>query len=258
MKDLILEKEGHLATIILNRPNVMNSMGMTMSREFHEVLDILEREKDIYSVIITGAGDKAFSAGADLKERKEMTESQKWEHTQNIGTAFKRIENLSMPVIAAIKGYCLGGGTELAVCCDIRIAAEDAKIGLTEVKLGIFPGTGGPVRLPRLIHVGKAKELLFTGRHISGAEAERIGLVEKAVLKTKVLEEAKALAEMIAENGPLGVQAVKKVVNYGTEASKDVALAYADAQRKPLDKTYDYKEALMAFAEKRKPQFKGE
>jgi enoyl-CoA hydratase/carnithine racemase len=259
MEDLILDMKQHVAVLTMNRPLSMNAIGMNMAREFHEALDIIEDNRNIRAIVFTGSGNKSFCAGADLKERKEMTATEIWSHTSLIKEAFTRIDNNTLPTVAAIQGFALGGGTELAVSCDLRVMAEDAELGLTEVRLGVFPGAGGPVRLPRLISVSDAKDLLFTGRRITGKEAKEMRLVQRLVTNREdVLEEAIRLAEQIGMNGPLGVQAVKKVVNRGMEVSKEQASAYSDALRKPLDLTRDYAEALQAFSEKRTPNFSGE
>ena len=230
-----------------------------MARELNEALDLIENDKNIRAFILAAEGERAFCAGVDLKERKDMSADEKWKHTTLVRDALIKLDNLRVPTIAALHGFALGGGTELAICCDLRVMEEDAELGLTEVKLGIFPGAGGAVRLIRQISMGDAKDFLFTGRRINSKEALDMRFVQRVAKgKENVLEAAVDYAKQISMNGPLGVQAVKKVDNYGIEAPKEVALAYSEALRKPLDLTKDYAHALQAFSEKKTPTFTGE
>ena len=257
-KEVTLVAEDGIATITLNRPQAMNAMTMKLYQDFLEVLEELQTQGDIRVVVITGAGNKSFSVGGDIKELEALTADGRWEAITKLNRLLNTLENLPVPVIAAINGFALGGGLELAIACDIRVAAEHASFGVPEVTIGGFPGCGGTVRTPRLIGKGRAKELLFTGRIIDAKEAERIGLVERIVPSGELMSEAYKLAGRIRDNGPLGVRALKKLVNRALEADFSTAMALSDALRRPLLSTRDYTEGLAAFREKRSPSFIGE
>jgi enoyl-CoA hydratase/carnithine racemase len=206
---------------------------------------------------VTGAGERAFCAGADLKERRMLTAEERAAHTAGIEAAAETLAALPMPTIAAVRGFALAGGAELAIACDLRVAAEDATFGFPEVKIGIFPGAGGALRLPRLVGGGAARDLLFTGRHITVEEAFRIGLVDRLVPADSVLEAAAALAASIAVNAPLAVRAVKRALVESHGTPLDEARHAINALRAALDHTHDYEEGLAAFAERRSPRFTG-
>ena len=197
LENIILEKDGHLAIVTINRPKALNALNSKTLKDLDLVLDDLEKDNDIYAVILTGAGEKAFVAGADISEMKDLSE----EEGRNFGIlgnrVFRRLEKLDKPVIAAISGFALGGGCELAMACDIRIASEKAKFAQPEAGLGITPGFGGTQRLPRLVGEGKAKELIYTCAMIKADEALRIGLVNKVVPLENLMDEAKAMANAI-------------------------------------------------------------
>jgi enoyl-CoA hydratase/carnithine racemase len=206
---------------------------------------------------VTGAGDRAFCAGADLKERRMLSADERSAHTTAIEAAAEALAALPMPTIAAIKGFALAGGAELAIACDLRVAAEDATLGFPEVKIGIFPGAGGALRLPRTVGSGAARDLLFTGRRVTAEEAFRIGLVDRLVSPQSVLETAGELAVLIAANAPLAVRAVKSALEKSQGLALRDARSAVSALRAALDATADYEEGLAAFAEKRAPRFTG-
>jgi enoyl-CoA hydratase/carnithine racemase len=209
-------------------------------------------------VIITGAGDRAFCVGADMKERKDMDIARVRQFIQVIRDTFSLIENLPRPVIAAINGIALGGGTEMALACDIRVADPAATMGLTECKWGIIPGGGGTQRLPRLVGKGLAKELIFTARTVDAQEAMGIGLINKISQPGKSLEEALKLAELICENGPIAVSQAKSVINRGMEMDINNALQIETNAYEVCIPTKDRIEGLVAFSQKRKPVYRGE
>ncbi len=210
-KPVLLERRGAVALLTLNAPERRNAIDLAMVQGLHAALDELHNDADLAALILTGAGDKAFAAGADIAELRERRAPQALAAI-NSGI-FKRIEEFAVPTIAAIKGFALGGGCELAIACDLRVAGESAKMGQPEVKLGIIPGAGATYRLPRLLGLGRARELIFTGRVIDAQECLRIGLVNTVVADEKVLEVAFALADEIAGNGRLAVRMAKLSLN---------------------------------------------
>jgi len=254
---VLLGVEGHIAILTLNRPEAMNAMGHDLARDLEAALDRLEAAHEIRAVVATGAGDRAFSVGGDIKERGAMSLDERWEHALRLGRCFHRLEALPVPVIAAINGFCFGGGMEMAVACDLRIASERAEVGFLEVKLGVFPGAGGPARLTRLVGKGRAKLVLYSGRRFPAAEALAMGLVERVVPRDRLMEEARALAAEIAANGPLAVRALKRLVDTCYEADLAASQELARALRRPLDHTADMLEGVRAFEEKRPPRFQG-
>jgi enoyl-CoA hydratase/carnithine racemase len=255
---LHLSVEAGLATVTLNRPAALNALSRDLGALLTARLGELRDRPDLRVVVLRGAGERAFCTGADLKERAGLTPAERGEHTGSIAAAADLLAALPVPTIAAIRGYALAGGLELALACDIRIAADDAIFGLTEVRIGIFPGAGGPVRLPRIVGPGKARELIFSGRRIDAAEALACGLVERVVPVPAFDEVVTTLAGEIRDAAPLAVRAVKRVLNQAQDVPLPAALAYAEALRRPLDATRDYAEGLAAFAERRKPRFTGE
>ena len=254
---VLLGVEGHIAILTLNRPEAMNAMGHDLARDLEAALDRLEAAHEVRAVVATGAGDRAFSVGGDIKERGAMSLDERWEHALRLGRCFHRLEALPVPVIAAINGFCFGGGMEMAVACDLRIASERAEVGFLEVKLGVFPGAGGPARLTRLVGKGRAKLVLYTGRRFPAAEALATGLVERVVPRDRLMAEARALAAEIAANGPLAVRALKRLVDTCYEADLAPSQELARALRRPLDHTADMLEGVRAFEEKRPPRFQG-
>jgi enoyl-CoA hydratase/carnithine racemase len=255
---LVLEERREAVAILkLNRPEVMNSFNFAMLRELRERVEALHWDRNARVVIITGAGDKAFCAGADLKERASLGEDQVRQFIFTIRNLFTFIEFMNKPVIAAVNGIALGGGTELALACDLRIASENATMGLTETRLAIIPGAGGTQRLPRLVGRGKAKELIFTGRRVDAKEALDIGLVNKVAPAGKLLDECLEMAAMICEAGPVAIGQAKYAINYGSEADLHTGLAIESNAYWVTIPTEDRLEGLAAFREKRKPVYKG-
>jgi enoyl-CoA hydratase/carnithine racemase len=255
---LVLEdRKNGVAVLTLNRPEVMNSFNFPMLRALKERVEAVHFDPEVRVLIITGAGPKAFCAGADLKERATMSEAQVREFIFSIRNLFTFIEYLNKPVIAAVNGVALGGGTELALACDIRLAAANASLGLTETRLAIIPGAGGTQRLPRLIGRGKAKELIFTGRRVDAPEAHQIGLVNQVCDPGELLKECQAMAAQICEAGPIAIQQAKYAINYGLEADLHTGLAIESNAYWVTIPTADRLEGLKAFGEKRKPRYKG-
>ena len=251
------EKEGIL-TLTLNRPEVMNSLNFAMLHALWDQIEAVRFNPDIRVVIITGAGEKAFCAGADLKERATLTPIQVKEYITTIRNLFAAIEELNKPVIAAVNGVALGGGTELALASDIRIASTNATMGLTETRLAIIPGAGGTQRLPRLVGKGKAKELIFMGKRINAEEAMRIGLVNQTCSLETLLDEATSMAATICEAGPIAIEQAKYAINAGLETDLHTGLAIESNAYWICIPTKDRLEGLAAFRGKRKPVYKGE
>jgi len=255
-----VEQKGHIKIITLNRPEASNAISSKLAMEFHQVLDDARFDFDTRVIIITGTG-RSFCAGADLKERRSYTEDERarkiMEMNELVTGLFEKIELHEVPVIAAVNGFALGGGCELAIACDMRVAGEDCVFGFPEIDLGSYPGAGAPTMLPRIIPVGKAKELLYTGRRITAAQAEKIGLLEKVVPQENVLEEAMKLAEEIAQHAPIALRELKKAINYGLRTTPELSRKISIWLRKSIDISEDYQEGLLARAEKRKPVFKG-
>ena len=256
-KVLLTEKRDGVAILTLNRPEVMNSFNFALLHALKEQIDDLKFNTKIRVVIITGSGQKAFCAGADLKERTTYSESQVKAFIFTIRNLFTSIEHLNKPVIAAINGVALGGGTELSLACDIRIASMNALMGLTETRLAIIPGAGGTQRLPRLIGRGKAKELIFTGRRVDAHEALQIGLVNQICEQESLQEESLKMAAMICETGPIAIEQAKYAINYGLETDLHTGLGIESNAYWVTIPTEDRLEGLAAFQEKRKPVYKG-
>ncbi|PLX45821.1 MAG: enoyl-CoA hydratase [Deltaproteobacteria bacterium] len=254
---LLVEREGGVVTLTMNRPEKMNSFSLELLREFGEVLGDIAYDPSLQCVIITGAGEKAFCAGADLAERAKMNETEVKKTVATIRRTMDLVENLPAPTIAAINGFAFGGGLEIALACDIRLISENAKVGLTETSLAIIPGAGGTQRLPRIIGKAKAKELIFTARRITGADAVEIGLASKCVPQSELLEEAKGIAAEIAKNGPVALRMAKRAVDKGMEMDLASGLAFESSCYEIIVPTEDRVEGLTAFKEKRPPVYKG-
>lgn len=257
-EQLVLEeRKDQVAVLTLNRPDVMNSLNFGMLRALKAKMEALQFDPEVRVVIVTGAGEKSFCAGADLKERATLSEVQVKEFILTIRGLFSFIENLPKPVIAAVNGIALGGGTELALACDLRVASFTATMGLTETRLAIIPGAGGTQRLPRLVGRGKAKELIFTGRRVDAQEALQIGLANKVCSPETLLDECRAMAAMIRETGPIAIQQAKYAINHGLETDINTGLAIESNAYWITIPTEDRLEGLAAFREKRKPVYKG-
>jgi len=255
---VIYEKEKGVGIITLNRPESLNALSFQLKEDLSDVFDEIEKDEDVRVVILTG-GKKVFCAGADIKERASSQVSQPKAYFNQLKThrLFCKIEDFEKPVIAAVSGVAVGGGCELSLVCDFRMVSEIARFGVPEVKLGMIPAAGGTQRLPRLIGVTKAKELLFTGDFIDAEEAYRVGLVNKVVSVDRLMDEAKVLAQKLIENPPLSVKFVKRAVNAGIQLDLRSALDYEAHCAALLVASEDYREGFNAFVEKRKPVFKG-
>lgn len=253
----VSEKE-QVVVLTLNRPAAMNSINFAVLEALDDQIRAIRFRQDVRVVIITGAGEKAFCAGADLKERATLPPERVKTFIYTIRSLFSAVEDLNKPVIAAVNGIALGGGTELALAADIRIASRNASMGLTETRLAIIPGAGGTQRLPRLIGKGKAKELIFTGRRVSAEEALEIGLVNKVCSPEALMEACFEMAALICETGPIAIEQAKYAINRGVETDLHTGLAIESNAYWITIPTRDRLEGLAAFREKRKPVYTGE
>ncbi|MCL6515366.1 enoyl-CoA hydratase [Alicyclobacillus sp.] len=254
---LLREEDGGVVTLTLNRPEAANALSCALVAALDDALDALRFDPQVRAVILTGAGGRVFCAGADLKERRGMDEGQVRRAVDGIRSAVERVAALPVPVIAALEGAAFGGGLELALACDLRIAAKGARMGLTETSLAIIPGAGGTQRLPRLIGAARAKELIYTARRISADEALAMGLVNRVVPDGQALAEARALAAEIAVNGPVAVRQAKFAIDQGLNTDLTTGLALEREAYERVIPTEDRLEGLAAFAEKRRPKYKG-
>lgn len=247
----------HIGLIILNRPEAANAMSKQLIEDFHLALDEVEKNQDLRVLIITAEGEKAFCAGADLKERATLTEEETIQAVGEIGNLVSRVEDIEIPTIAAINGAAFGGGLELSLGCDIRIASENAKMGLTETSLGIIPGAGGTQRLPRLIGLAKAKYYILTAKRFDSFEGKEIGLIQEVVPISELRDKALELAKQIASNGPIGVKMAKKAIVEGFKHDLKTGLQIEKKNYMYTIPTEDRLEGLKAFKEKTKPNYKG-
>ncbi len=254
-KNLIYETDDRIAIIKVNRPEVRNVLNWETWMELEDAVKRLHAEPTLRVGIITGAGDEAFIAGADLRMLKERTPQDAIDASKKANQILLFMESMEEPIIAAINGWALGGGCEIALACDIRIASDRAQIGQTEVRVGIMPGYGGNVRLMRLIGPGRAKEMIYTGRVVNAEEAERIGLVNRVVPHERMMEEVLTLAKQIAR-GPASIHFAKQSMFQASQHSLKEALKQDSEIYGEVYKTEDFKEGVAAFLEKRKPIFK--
>jgi enoyl-CoA hydratase len=258
-RHLLVERsdDGHVVTVVMNRPEQMNAMNTGMGEDLLHCFDALHRDREARAVILTGAGDRAFCAGGDLKERNEMTdETWRAQHVIFEQAAF-RVLRCPVPVIAAVEGFALAGGCELAILSDFIVAGESAVFGVPETTLGIFPGIGGTQLLPRILGAPLAKELIFTGRRMKADEAKAAGLINHLVPKGQARARALEIATTIAANGPLAVRQAKKAIAYGAETDLETAMILAIEAYNATVVTEDRLEGVRAFNEKRKPRFQG-
>jgi len=258
-RHLLVERshDGFVVTVTLDRPDQMNAMNTAMGEDLLACFDGLHRDRDVRAVVFTGSGEKAFCAGGDLKERNEMTdETWRAQHVIFEQAAF-RLLRCPVPVIAAVEGFALAGGCELAILSDFIVASETAVFGVPETTLGIFPGIGGTQLLPRILGAPLAKELIFTGRRIKADEARAAGLINHLVAAGQAKAKAREIAERIAANGPIAVRQAKKAIGYGMETDLDTAMILAIEAYNATVVTEDRLEGVRAFNEKRKPAFKG-
>jgi enoyl-CoA hydratase len=253
-----VEKNGKLATVTLDRPKVLNALNAATFAELNSVFDELETDEEVRAVLLTGAGERAFAAGADIRELAAAEQGAGKAFALRGQAVFRKIETLSKPVIACIRGFALGGGCELAMACTLRIAADDAKFGQPEVRLGVTPGYGGSQRLPRLVGRGAALKLLLTGAIIDAREALRIGLVDEVVPAAELMQRGEALASEIAAQAPLAIQETLRLVDEGLDLPLDLALLREADRFGYLCDTADKAEGTQAFLEKRTPVWKGE
>jgi enoyl-CoA hydratase/carnithine racemase len=252
---VVARTESWLAIVTLNRESVRNAISRKMAQLLSKCLDELALNPELRALILTGAGSKAFSGGADLKERHRMTPRQRQIHTAEIRQAADRLATFPVPVVAAINGYALAGGAELAIACDLRVAGESAIIGFPEVRLGIFPGAGAVERLPRIVGASKARHLLFSGRQIESDQALAIGLVDSVVPDDYVFAETTRLCRDIASQSPSAVRALKKAILATETELSDEAARLVEAIRAELDSSGDYNQGLEAFAEGKLPNW---
>jgi len=254
---VLCQVEDHVARVTLNRPDVHNAQNDTLRRELHQIFTALTIDDDVKVIVVTGAGDRAFSAGADIREFVEPASPVQLRERRKRIEYRAMMDRCSQPIIAAINGFALGGGLELALACDIRIAAENATLGLTEINLAIIPGGGGTQRLPRLIGKGKALEMILTGARIPAAEALRLGIVERVVPAGEALKAATELARTIAEKAPIALRYAKEAVVKGLGMSLEDGLRLEGDLSTLLRTTEDRVEGAKAFLEKRQPRWTG-
>jgi len=249
--------EGTARWITFNRPNVLNAMNRRCVAECTDAVREAERDTHVHSIIFTGAGDRAFTAGADIRELRDFDTAEVLDYNRGWLDLFRTMELCRKPIIAAVKGWATGGGTELSLACDFVLAAESARFGLSEINIGVIPGAGAAIRLTRFMGRLRAKELLMLGRLLSGQEAVEWQLANRCVPDTDLIAAAMALAAEFAAKAPLAVGAAKACVNIGSEASWDVALEYELREFARLFSTEDQKEGMSAFLQKRAPQYTG-
>ena len=255
-EDLTFRKEGNVSYITIHREESLNALNGSILMKLDQIFSDLEYEDEVLVVVITGAGRKAFVAGADVREIKEAGDK-RTELISKGQEIFSKIRNSSKVVIAAVNGFALGGGCELALACDIRIASENARFGFPEVKLGLMPGYGGTQLLPRLTGIGRAKYIIFSGEMFTAVEAYQFGLVDKVVSSDTLIEEVNGLAKRIAANGPFAVKACKRAINHGNQLLLDDALRLELQEYNKVAHSKDAEEGIAAFLEKRRPSFKG-
>ncbi|RSJ77298.1 putative enoyl-CoA hydratase echA8 [Streptococcus cristatus] len=254
-KTVLLEVKNGIGYITINRPEALNALSSQVLADLNEVLDQVEKSEEIHVVIVTGAGEKAFVAGADIKEMDLMSPIQAFEYMTFANDTFTRLSDLRQPTIAVINGYALGGGMELALSTDIRIGFEKTVVGFPEVGLGIIPGFAGTQRMSRLIGTSRAKELIFTARTVKGQEAYDLGILNKLVPAEELLSSAEELAAAIMKNAPLAVEKAKHVIQVGAELPLKNAIRLETEAEALLFSTEDKLEGMRAFVEKRKAVF---
>jgi enoyl-CoA hydratase len=255
--NLLLERDDAVALVTINRPQVLNALNLATLDELRRVILDLKRDDSVRAVILTGSGEKAFVAGADVNELAVQTPIAGREHALSGQHVLDLIENMGKPVIAAINGYALGGGCELALACTLRIAADTARLGQPEVNLGILPGYAGTQRLPRLVGKARAMELILTGAQITASEAERIGLVNRVVPAAALLTEAKTLARQLAKQAPIAVRYIIDAINHGLEMPFLEGCRFEATLFGLVAGSEDMREGTRSFLEKRKPEFTG-
>jgi enoyl-CoA hydratase len=256
--NLLLERDGAVVTVTINRPKVLNALSSHTLDELRRAMCDLGQEPSVRAIILTGAGDRSFVAGADINELAAQSPASARAHALAGQQVFALIEQLGKPVVAAINGYALGGGCELAMACTLRIAADTAKLGQPEIALGLLPGYAGTQRLPRLVGKGRALDLLLSGAPITAVEAERIGLVNRVVPASDLMSTARSVAAALAVQAPVAVQYILDAVNRGLDMPLAEGCAYEATLFGLVSATDDMREGTRAFLEKRKPIFKGQ
>lgn len=250
MENVLIAKEGHVATITINRPKALNALSTAVLTDLNAALDEVTADQDVYALIITGAGEKSFVAGADIAEMKDKSVEEAAEYGKFGNAVFRKIETFRCPVIAAVNGFALGGGCELAMSCDIRVASENAVFGQPEVGLGITPGFGGTQRLARLVGAGIAKEMIYTARNIKAQRAAEIGLVNKVVAAEELSATVMKMAQGIAKNAPIAVAYAKKAINNGLQTDIDAGIAIEVEEFSKCFASEDQTYGMTCFLEK--------
>lgn len=252
MTNVLLEKKGHIAVATINRPKALNALNSQVLEDIDQLVEQVKADDEIRALVITGSGEKAFVAGADIGEMSTLTKAEGEAFGKKGNDVFRKLETLPVPTIAAVNGFALGGGCELSMACDIRLASEKAKFGQPEVGLGITPGFGGTQRLARLVGPGMAKQMVYTARNIKADEALRIGLVNAVYPLAELYAAAEKLASQIAANAPIAVRAAKKAINEGLDLPMDEAVVVEEKAFGSCFETADQQEGMGAFLEKRK------
>lgn len=254
LKYEVIDKTG---IIKINRPKALNAFNIDVLNEFNNLLDEIDNDNSVKVIIVTGEGEKTFCAGADLAGIKNSTKEEFKQFIEKGQMLMRRIETMKIPIIAAINGFALGGGLELALACDIRIASENAKMGTPEVGIGLIPGWGATQRLPKVIGLGRAKELILTGVHITAKDAESLGLVNKVVTPEELINTANKMAQKIAGNAPVAVKLAKSTINVAFDVNIDEGYKHELEAEKKCFETEDLQEGIQALFDKRKPNFTG-
>ena len=258
MSILLEALHGTTLVLTMNRPEALNALSFELVQALRDAVGRAGAMREARTVVIIGAGDRAFSAGTDLKQRQTLSPEQKAAQSQLLLTLAIELAECPKPVVAAVNGWCLGGGAELALACDLRIAADSATFGFPEMTLGAYPGSGGPVTLSRVVGVARAKQLLFTAKRFSAAEALQAGMVERVVPAAELMSAALQWAAEMEATAPLAIAALKRSLNDGADLPLREAFALDQQLRRPLDATLDNQEGMRAHFEKRKPVFRGE
>ena len=252
MTNILLEKKGSIAVATINRPKALNALNSQVLEDLNELLDLVNADEEIRALVLTGSGEKAFVAGADIAEMSTLTKVEGEAFGKKGNDVFRKLETLPIPTVAAVNGFALGGGCELSMSCDIRICADTAVFGPPETGLGITPGFGGTQRLARLVSPGMAKQLIYTAKNIKADEAYRIGLVNAVYPLEELMPAAEKLAQTIAKNAPIAVRACKKAINDGLQTDMDQAIVIEEKLFGSCFQTADQIEGMGAFLEKRK------
>ena len=252
MTNILLEKKGSIAVATINRPKALNALNSQVLEDLNELLDLVNADEEIRALVLTGSGEKAFVAGADIAEMSTLTKTEGEAFGKKGNDVFRKLETLPIPTVAAVNGFALGGGCELSMSCDIRICADTAVFGQPETGLGITPGFGGTQRLARLVGPGMAKQLIYTAKNIKADEAYRIGLVNAVYPMDELLPAAEKLAETIAKNAPIAVRACKQAINDGLQVDMDKAIVIEEKLFGSCFQSADQIEGMSAFLEKRK------